>query len=136
MLIDDDADMHFIYERVFRKLGLQEDLRQFNNGLEALEFLRSNASEVRIIFSDMNMPLMDGLQLRAAIHSDPNMRCKSIPFIFLSTSARAKEVTRAYELMVQGFFQKGNTIDELETSVKVVLDYWGKCTLPESAAMV
>lgn len=131
VMIDDDVDMHFIYQKVFENLGMSSNLRLFENGSEALEFLDQAARETRLIFSDINMPVMDGLQLRAAINRRADWDIKTIPFIFLSTSAREREVKAAYELLVQGFFQKGENLQDLENCIKVVLNYWGKCRLPE-----
>ena len=130
VMVDDDVDMHFIYEKVFQRLGLAGSLRLFENGKDALEYLQTNAEEVMLIFSDINMPVMDGLQLRAAIKNNMFSACRTIPFIFLSTSAREREVQTAYELLVQGFFQKGGTINEMERIIRIVIEYWGKCVVP------
>ncbi len=128
VLVDDDLDMHYIYRKVFFRLGLGDLIQLFESGEEALNFLADHSCEVRIIFSDVNMPSMDGLEFRRRIARMPE--CKSIPFIFLSTSAREREVAQAYDLMVQGFFQKGLTINEIEKSISGALDYWGKCLRP------
>jgi CheY-like chemotaxis protein len=131
VMVDDDLDMHFIYQKVFQKLGLLSSLRLFENGKDALEYLKRSADDVKIIFSDINMPVMDGIQLRTAINNEFSFNCRTIPFIFLSTSAREREVNSAYELLVQGFFQKGTTIGEIENSITVAIDYWSRCRVPE-----
>ena len=95
-----------------------------------LDYLHANSHEVRLIFSDINMPVMDGLELRSTINNEIDSPCRSIPFIYLSTSAREKEVQAAGDLLVQGFFQKGATIDELEQIIRIVLEYWGQCRIP------
>jgi CheY-like chemotaxis protein len=130
LMVDDDTDMHFIYRRVFQKLGIGQELRLFENGEEAIEFLSDSAAEVKLIFSDVNMPVMDGITLRRTIAMDEHLGCRSIPFIFLSTSARDEEVRTAYELTVQGFFEKGDTMQEIENTIRIALQYWGKCRLP------
>lgn len=135
VVVDDDADMHYLYERVFAKLGEKNNLKQFSTGEDALAFLRLASRETRMILSDINMPVMSGLELRERINTVEDGDYRIIPFIFFSTSARDKEVKQAYQLSVQGFFQKGNTIEELENSVRIVLNYWGKCTLPEYSAV-
>ena len=133
VMIDDDVDMHFIYQKVFENLGIAANLRLFDNGGDALEFLEHAARETRLIFSDINMPVMDGLQLRSAINQWTNADVRSIPFIFLSTSARERELKSAYELFAQGVFQKGETLQELEDCIRIVMSYWGKCRLPETS---
>lgn len=128
VLVDDDLDMHYIYRKVFSRLGLGNVVQLFESGEEALNFLRSNSGDVTMIFSDVNMPSMDGLEFRCKVAQ--MSECKSIPFVFLSTSARDVEVKQAYDLMVQGFFQKGVTMDEITKSIHTALDYWGKCVIP------
>jgi CheY-like chemotaxis protein len=131
VMVDDDLDMHFIYQKVFQKLGLLSSLRLFENGKDALQYLKHSADDVKIIFSDINMPEMDGIQLRTAINNEFSFNCRTIPFIFLSTTARELEVENAYELMVQGFFEKGTTMGEIENVIAVAIDYWNKCRVPE-----
>ena len=131
VMVDDDLDMHYIYQKVFQKLGLLSNLRLFENGHDALEYLEHSADDVKIIFSDINMPVMDGIQLRTAINDEFSFNCRSIPFIFLSTSAREQEVKSAHELNAQGFFEKGTTIGELEDAIVIALNYWSKCRVPQ-----
>ena len=130
LLVDDDLDIHFIYRKVFERMGLADSIKLFENGAEALDFLKTSWSEVKLIFSDLNMPVMDGLELRRAINREAANDYKSIPFVFLSTSARDEEVKAAHELRVQGFFEKGLTLAEIEKSLRSVLAYWETCTWP------
>lgn len=133
VVVDDDADIHLIYQKVFERIGLQDDVKIFENGEDALDFLHFASSEVKIIFSDINMPVMDGLELRAAINDDLSLDCRAIPFIFLSTSARDREVQAAFDLMAHGVFQKGVTLSEIESCIRIVLNYWNNCRLPETS---
>jgi CheY-like chemotaxis protein len=52
------------------------------------------------------MPILNGLELKAAINQDDILRKQSIPFIFLSTSNSKKEVTAAYGFNGKRLFQK------------------------------
>lgn len=36
----------------------------------------------------------------------------------------------AYAMSVQGFFQKPNTISELEALLRTIIQYWQKCIAP------
>lgn len=130
VMIDDDLDMHYLYQKVFDRIGLGSSLKLFEDGEQALDYLHESGDDVQLIFSDINMPGMDGLELRRLINLDHSCACRLIPFIFLSTSARDKEVKAAYELMVQGFFQKGSTIDALEKTIRIALSYWTRCRVP------
>jgi DNA-binding NarL/FixJ family response regulator len=69
--------------------------------------------------------------LKREINKDAVLRSKSIPFIFLSTSASKKEVSAAYELMVQGYFKKPGTFDDIKALLEMILNYWDYCAAPE-----
>lgn len=133
VLVDDDLDIHYIYRKVFARMGLADSIKLFEHGEDLLNFLKSSSHEVKLIFSDMNMPAMDGLQLRRAINRHGDGEFRSIPFVFLSTSAKNEEIRAAYDLMVQGFFQKGITMTEIETSLRSIIHYWETCTWPTPA---
>ena len=85
-----------------------------------------------MILCDINMPVMNGLELRQRINNDEEMRKKSIPFIFLSTAARSTDVNKAFDLSAQGFFVKESTFNEMENALRVIVDYWDKCKHPNS----
>ena len=131
-MIEDDVDMHYLYRRVFHNLNLDDHLKLFDNAKDALDFLHQAPAETELIFSDINMPVMNGLELRRKIQQDEYLRRKSIPFVFLSTAARPKEVEEAYNLTVQGFFVKASELSEMEKSLELILNYWSKCKHPNA----
>jgi CheY-like chemotaxis protein len=132
IIVDDDTDDHFIFREIATKLNLGNDLIFFRNGLEALSFLRTTTLKPFIIFCDMNMPKMDGLQLRRQINHEEPLRKKSIPFVFFTTAASKHQIEEAYDLTVQGFFLKERSFIETEKTFKLVLDYWDKCKHPNA----
>ncbi len=75
---------------------------------------------------------MNGLELRRKIQEDERIRKKSIPFVFLSTAARRKEVEEAYDLTVQGFFVKASQLSDMERALELILTYWQQCKHPNS----
>jgi CheY-like chemotaxis protein len=123
-MVEDDADMHYLYKRVFFNLRMEEKLRLFDNGSDALDFLHQSSAETQLIFSDINMPLIDGLELKKRINEDEAVSAYQIPFVFLSTSATEYDIKASSDLGIQGFFQKGETLDELENTIGLVLNYW------------
>jgi CheY-like chemotaxis protein len=59
----------------------------FNNGVEAIKYLEQEDVVPVMIFSDINMPGMNGFQLRDQIHANPDLRVKCVPFLFLPPGA-------------------------------------------------
>jgi CheY-like chemotaxis protein len=130
ILVDDDNDDQEILHEVLKGLGVQNKLIAFKNGHEAESYLRTTADKPFLILCDINMPVMNGLELRAIIEGDPFLKEKSIPFIFLSTTGNPLAVRKAYDLTVQGFFQKQNSLEEMRNNMKLILDYWCNCLHP------
>ncbi len=66
LIIDDSAVMRKVVERALRQAGLDlSEVLQASNGEEALQILRNDSgasSQLSLIVSDINMPVMDGLQ--------------------------------------------------------------------------
>jgi CheY-like chemotaxis protein len=132
IIAEDDQDEQEILELVFQRLDVQNELRFFETGRQILDYLMTTAQKPFIIISDINLPMMNGVELREAIFNNPALRKKSIPFVFLSTTANKMVVDKAYEMTVQGFFVKENTIKEIEDSLRLILEYWSKCKHPDS----
>jgi CheY-like chemotaxis protein len=131
IIAEDDQDEREILQLVFQRLGVRNELLFFDHGQLILDYLISTYVKPFIIISDINLPVMNGLELRKAIHDNPVLRRKSIPFIFLSTTGNRQVVDLAYEMTVQGFFVKENTMKEIETCIRMILDYWTKCKHPD-----
>lgn len=130
IFVEDDEDDLFIYEEICRKLNLPNKLIFFRQGEAAIEYLRRTSDKPFIIFCDINMPEMDGLQLRQQINDEEHLRRKSIPFVFFSTAATDQQVAMAYDLTAQGFFIKESNFAEVQSNIKMILDYWSKCKHP------
>jgi DNA-binding NarL/FixJ family response regulator len=130
IVVDDDPDDHIIFKTVFENLGITSAIKYFDNGTSVLDYLRNTLEEPFIIFCDINMPRISGLDLRENIYEEHALRRKNIPFVFLSNAATPKQVNRAYELTVQGYFTKSSSFQETEKKIRLVLQYWAECEHP------
>lgn len=132
IVVDDDLDDCELIQSAFSDIGIANEIIFFANGAEALAYLKSTQEPTFLIFSDVNMPCMNGLQLKEEINKDSYLRRFSIPFVFLSTSNTAREVEAAYDLLAQGYFKKPNSYKEIKAILKMVTDYWNTCKHPKS----
>src|SRR5688572_23502373 len=113
IVIDDDNDDCDIINTVYANLNYQNELLTFNEGLEALQYLKLAHIKPFIIISDIYMKEISGFELRAMIHGDENIRIKCIPYLFFTSGdATSHLITTAYSMSIQGFFQKPSTYDE------------------------
>ncbi len=112
--IEDDADDQFLIKSVVEELDIPNELLFFNNGLEALLYLETTQQQPFVIICDINMPVMNGLELRERIDQNEYLRRKAIPFVFLSTADNPLVIETAYDSTIQGFFKKENSFEDLK----------------------
>ncbi|MEO7307472.1 MAG: response regulator [Ferruginibacter sp.] len=130
IVIEDDMDDQEIFSQVFKALNYENEIIFLNDGQEALTFLTENKIEPFIVFSDINMPKLNGIQLRMQIHENEDIRLKTIPYLFFTTSASKEDIVTAYSKSIQGFFIKPSSFQELKSMVKIIVEYWQKCVAP------
>jgi CheY-like chemotaxis protein len=132
LLVEDDTDDQEMMVDIIKGLGIKNHILCFANGKHALDYLTSATDIPFLILCDMNMPVMGGIELRKRITNSEALRSKSIPFIFLTTTASPQAVKEAYEMSVQGFFEKSTGLDEFKKLVKLIYSYWQQCKHPNS----
>jgi len=133
IVIDDDKDDQEILQDVINDLEIHNKLIFFDRGAEAFDYLKTATEQPLVILSDVNLPQQSGVEFKRHLDNDPDLRRKSIPFIFFSTYIDKKVVDIAYrELTIQGFFQKSGAYEELKNTVKQIVDYWKICKHPNS----
>ena len=130
IIIEDDQDDQEFLEEIFAKLNYPNKIVFFTDGNEALEFLNKTETIPFLILSDINMPKINGFELRSRIHTNEQLQLKCIPYLFFTTSANKQFVVDAYSMSVQGFFKKPNSIGKLESTIKTIMEYWKECIAP------
>ncbi len=130
IIIEDDLDDQHLLTKVFKSLAVENDVIFFADGEKALNYLTQTPIEPFIIFSDINMPKLSGMDLRKKVHENEDLRLKSIPYLFFTTSAEQQHVIDAYSKSIQGFFIKPGGYEDLKSTVKTIVDYWSKCISP------
>jgi CheY-like chemotaxis protein len=132
LIFEDDPDDQEVLQECLNALNVKNELKFFNDCAAALHYLKTTTDRPFLILSDVNMPGMTGNDLKKEINKDKKLRQKSIPFVFLTTSIQDQSVSEAYELMVQGYFQKENSISQIKQTLKMIVDYWSICKHPEA----
>lgn len=130
VIVEDDIDDQEMFTEVFKELNYKNEIVFFNDGQEALAYLTAETSEPFIVFSDINMPKLNGIELRKQIHENENIRIKTIPYLFFTTTAAQDAVVDAYSKSIQGFFIKPISFQDLKSTMKIIVEYWQKCESP------
>ncbi|CAG1771695.1 partial Stage 0 sporulation protein A, partial [uncultured bacterium] len=101
LIIDDDEIIRlFLKKLISKRFPMQ--VVQAANGLEGLEQLAKEDPD--IIFLDVTMPLMDGVETLEAIRNDPKHR--DIPVVVLTAISEKDIVARLLELKINDFLLK------------------------------
>ncbi|MCP5326090.1 MAG: CHASE domain-containing protein [Oceanospirillaceae bacterium] len=98
--------------------GLLEDMQHTvqhcNNGQEAVEYLRENP-QTDLIFMDIQMPVMDGLEATRQIKADEKL--KNIPLIGLSANALDEDKQKALQAGMDDYLTKPITYSALQDAI-------------------
>ncbi|WP_158859213.1 response regulator [Lunatibacter salilacus] len=130
IIIEDDKDDQYILTKIFKELDYQNQVIFFEDSLQALEYLTDSEIEPFLVLSDINMPKLNGLELREKIVNNEDLRLKSIPYLFFTTCAEQKDVIDAYSRSIQGFFVKGDNYGKLKKTIEKIVAYWQECESP------
>ena len=130
IIIEDDEDDQEQLSTIFDRLGYSNEVLFFGDGEKALAYIRKEDVFPFLILSDINMPRLNGLELKKKIHTDAQLQVKCIPYLFFTTSASKKAVIDAYSMSAQGFFIKETTETELEKTIRSIMEYWKRCFSP------
>ncbi len=130
IIIEDDEDDRMFLEEIFENLAFKNKIIFFEDGKSALDYLNKTKDIPFIILSDINIPKINGFELRKQIYENEKLHLKCIPYLFLTTNANKASVGEAYAMAVQGFFVKPNSHEKLESTIKKIMEYWQECIAP------
>ncbi len=130
IIIEDDEDDQMMLQEIFVKLAYSNKIIFFKDGNEALEYLNKTEIIPFLILSDINMPKINGFELRNMVHTNAELHQKCIPYLFFTTNSTKKAVVEAYAMSVQGFFVKPNNMPKMESTIRKIMEYWKECIAP------
>lgn len=103
IIIEDDPGHLKLIEKNLRRGGLESHpIKAFENGQQALEFLRKsgnfedNPINRCVLLLDINMPVMNGVELLRILKHDNRLR--DIPVIVLTSTDDQREIDECYSL--------------------------------------
>lgn len=103
LIVDDSQTMRKVIQKSVILSGFElGNCWEAGNGREALDMLHSHW--VDLILTDLNMPVMNGLEMLRELKKDGLHR--NIPVILITTEGSEKRLEEAYALGIQGYIQK------------------------------
>jgi CheY-like chemotaxis protein len=130
LLVEDDMVDVKNVKRAFQKANIANPLYVANNGVEALEMLRTGKvpGARRLILLDLNMPKMNGIEFLQELRADPTIANSTV--VVLTTSNDDKDKVAAYDLHVAGYLLKPVTFINFVDVVVALNKYWALVELP------
>jgi chemotaxis protein histidine kinase CheA/ActR/RegA family two-component response regulator len=101
LIVDDSITVREILSMTFNKVGYR--VEQARDGQEAWEKLRSGLP-CDLIFCDIEMPRMDGLELLSRLQKDPDLR--HLPIAMLTSRGADRHRQMAVQLGAKAYFTK------------------------------
>lgn len=130
IVIEDDEEDQEILLEIFDRLPYKNKVVFFTNGNEVIEYINTPGNDPFLILSDINMPNIDGFELRKKVFSNKELQNKCVPYLFFTNGTHKKAVVDAYSMSVQGFFIKPSNLSALENTIRKIIDYWQECIAP------
>jgi CheY-like chemotaxis protein len=111
LIAEDDIDDAEIITESFEKHAAFSKVAVVNNGAELVAALK-NGADPDIILTDINMPILDGIEALKAIYE--NSEWKKIPAFVYSTTINPVYEAKCRELGCKGFLIKPYDLEGFE----------------------
>ena len=130
VLIEDDADDVFFFQRAMQKVEWPGAIEILRDGAEAIAYLtRAHSATDRgqhpspsLVILDLNLPMKTGLDVLQAFRDcDPD---NTTPVVVLTSSTSQLDVRDPYRLGANCYFNKPSHPDGLLELLKVLKAHW------------
>lgn len=118
LIVDDSAVMRKMIIRTLTLCGLEiGNIYEAGNGKEGLDMLDKHW--VDILFIDVNMPVMDGMEMLKLVRTRPDTR--TLPVLIISTESNEDRI-RMFDQNKAGFVHKPFTPEILKNKIEEKLE--------------
>ena len=115
LIVDDFKNTRFVIKLTIGMLGC--NILEAENGKEALKFF--DGRHIDLVITDLNMPVMDGLELTREIRK--MLQYSKVPILMLTTETSKDKKIKAQEDGITGWILKPYNNDTLIKIVKKAL---------------
>lgn len=116
-VVDDSLAMRKMIIRALREGGLQFNVLEASDGLEALALLAKGPAP-QLILCDIHMPKMDGFKFAAAVRQ--RYTSQQVKLAMLTAKADAQNAAQAKNLGVDAFLAKPFDADTLVAEINAL----------------
>jgi CheY-like chemotaxis protein len=136
-MVEDDEGHARLIERNIRRAGVNNEIRPFLNGTDALSFLMGSdgsglvsCRRQLLILLDLNLPDMTGIDVLEKINSNPHTRRS--PVVVLTTTDDEQEIQRCYDLGANVYITKPVNYDSFANAIRQLGLFFAVMQVPEA----
>jgi CheY-like chemotaxis protein len=122
LLVEDNPNDAELTLRALRKSDIGARLVIARDGAEALEYLLSTRPKPKVVFLDLKLPKIDGIEVLRRVRADE--RTHSIPVVVLTSSQEERDISECYKLGVNSYVVKPVEFDRFYRAVGDLGTYW------------
>ena len=134
LIVEDNSDDEELTLHALKRVNLVNHIHVARDGAEALEYIFGRGSNdalensPRLIFLDLKLPKVDGLEVLQRLKSDP--RTRMLPVVMLTSSREERDVIESYQLGVNSNLVKPVDFEQFTDSVGQAGLYWAVLNEP------
>lgn len=130
LLIEDNSSDVELTIRALKKQNLANNIMVVNDGAEALDFIfakgkyadRDAENLPMVIFLDLKLPKINGIEVLKALKSDEKTRM--IPIVIMTSSQEEKDIAESYKLGVNSYVVKPIDFEKFMKIIAELGFYW------------
>ena len=130
LLVEDNKSDALLTIRALKKHNLANNLIHLIDGAQALDFIfgkgeyagRDVENTPKVIFLDIKMPKVSGLEVLRAIKGDE--RTKRIPIVMMTSSKEEKDIFDSHQLGVNSYVVKPVGFENFAKTISELGFYW------------
>lgn len=135
LLVEDSAKDIELTMAALQEHNLANEVVVARDGVEALDYLHrrgkfaGRADDLPcVVFLDLKMPRMNGLEVLAAMKKEPLLR--NIPAVMVTSSREEADLMKSYELGVNAYVVKPVNFQQFMDSMKSLGFFWAVVNEP------
>jgi CheY-like chemotaxis protein len=129
LLVDDDSNDVELALASFEEQNLANQVVVARDGAEALDYLYRRgrfaerlAGHPVVVFLDLKMPKVDGLEVLRQVKSDPKL--KTIPIVVLTSSREDRDLVESYKHNANAYVVKPVAFESFGEIIKQLGLFW------------
>jgi len=130
LLVEDNKSDAMLTIRTLKKHNLANNLVHLIDGAQALDFIfakgeyanRNIENKPKVIFLDIKMPKVSGLEVLKALKSDETT--KNIPIVMMTSSREEKDIVESHNLGANSYVVKPVGFENFSKTIADLGFYW------------